>query len=59
MVQLSAVELLVLVDDGIVLVGYQTALVPISSLENSIQWHLETSERGQINPYELKSTEKG
>ena len=59
MVQLSAVELPVLVDGGIILVGYETALVPISSSRNSVQWHLETSERGQINPYKLKSTEKG
>jgi hypothetical protein len=59
MVQFSAVELPVLVDDGIVLIGYHTALVPISSSENSIQWHLETNERGRINPYELKSTENG
>jgi hypothetical protein len=57
MVQLAAVELPVLVDEGIVLVGYQTALVPISVSDNLIQWHLETSERGRINPYELKSTQ--
>jgi len=58
MVQLSAVEIPVLIDDGIVLVGYQTALVPISCSENFIQWHLETDEGGQINPYELKATRK-
>lgn len=59
MVQLSAVELPVLVDGGIVLVGYQTALVPIFSSEDSMQWHLETDDTGRINPYELKSTKKG
>jgi hypothetical protein len=30
--------------------------VPIFISDNSIQWHLETSEEGRINPYELKST---
>jgi hypothetical protein len=59
MVQLAAVEIPVFVDGGIVLVGYQTALVPISVSDNSIQWHLETNKTGPINPYNLEITQKG
>jgi hypothetical protein len=58
MVLLADVELPVLVDEGVVLMGYQTALAPVSKSGGSIQWHLETSTEGQLDPYNLQSTQK-
>jgi hypothetical protein len=57
MVLLACVELPVLVDKGVILMGYRTALVPVRKSGDSIQWHLETSPV-QINPYSLRSTQQ-
>ncbi|KAI9765621.1 MAG: hypothetical protein M1839_005415 [Geoglossum umbratile] len=57
MVLLACVELPVLVDEGVILMGYRTALVPVRKSGDSIQWHLETSP-AQINPYSLQSTQQ-
>lgn len=56
MVQLSGVEIPVLIDGGVILVGYQTALVPTHIAGSSIQWHLETSSESRLNPFKLRST---
>lgn len=56
MVQLSGVEILVLIDGGVILVGYQTALVPTRIAVSSIQWHLETASESRLNPFKLQST---
>ncbi len=56
MVQLSAVEIPVLIDGGVILVGYQTALVPTRIAGSSIQWHLETESESRLNPFKLQST---
>ncbi|KAF1968166.1 hypothetical protein BU23DRAFT_656545 [Bimuria novae-zelandiae CBS 107.79] len=54
MVSLSGAEYPVLVDGGLVLVGYQTVLVPIEIHEEYVQFHLEVNKDGQINPFLLK-----
>lgn len=56
MVQLSGVELPILIDGGVILAGYQTALVPTCIAGNSIQWHLETASESRLNPFKLQST---
>lgn len=56
MVQLSGVEMPVLIDGGIILAGYQTALVPIRIAGSSIQWHLEIASESRLNPFKLQST---
>ena len=56
MVQLAGVEIPVLIDGGVTLVGYQTALVPTRMAGTSIQWHLETASESRLNPFELRST---
>jgi hypothetical protein len=55
MTQLAAVEFPVLVNGGIILTGYQTALVPTRVEGNCAQFHLEITESGQINPYKLRT----
>ncbi|KAH7375150.1 hypothetical protein B0T11DRAFT_292884 [Plectosphaerella cucumerina] len=57
MVTLAGVENIYQINGGIILLGFFTALVPISRHEetNSIQWHLETSESG-IDPRHLECT---
>jgi hypothetical protein len=57
MVQLAGVEFPFHVDEGIVLVGYQTALTPIEIVDDCVQFHLEESTSGQINPHQLRSTQ--
>lgn len=57
MVQLAGVETPVLIDGGFILVGYQTALVPTRMACSSIQWHLETASKSQLNPFRLQSTQ--
>lgn len=56
MVQLAGVEIPVLIDGGVILVGYQTALVPTRVAGSSIQWHLETASESRLNPFKLQST---
>ncbi|KAJ5257044.1 hypothetical protein N7478_013148 [Penicillium angulare] len=51
MLQLSAVEYPVLVDSGLVLIGYSTALIPIRKTEDGmIMWHLEVAK----NDFQIK-----
>jgi ankyrin repeat protein len=48
MVELAAVEREILYDGGIVLTGYDTAVVPTGKVDESVQWHVvyqEASER--------------
>jgi hypothetical protein len=48
MVELAAVEREIVYDKGIVLTGYDTALVPTGKMDRSVQWHVvfqEESER--------------
>ncbi len=58
MVQLAAVEYPVLVDNGIVLMGYSTALIPVGkNVDQSIVWHLEVAlHDSQLNISELRVT---
>lgn len=58
MIQLAAVEYPVLVHDGIVLMGYSTALVPVRRNDKqTIEWHLEVATHdGQLNISELIGT---
>jgi hypothetical protein len=58
LIQLAAVQYLVYADGGFVLVGYSTALVPTDVKGNCVQFHLEVSESGRINPYKLKSARR-
>lgn len=55
MVQLSDVENPVLDDGGIILVEYQTALVPTLVAGSSIQWHLETASESRLKSLILQS----
>ena len=54
MIEMAAIDAVVQVDEGVVLIGYRTALIPIKSKGNCIQFHLEVSACGPINPYELE-----
>ncbi|KAE8320772.1 hypothetical protein BDV39DRAFT_198186 [Aspergillus sergii] len=55
MLQLAAVEYPVMVDSGLVLMGYSTALVPIKEVDHqAILWHLETAAHdSQLKTMEL------
>jgi len=53
LIQMAAVEFAIKVNDGIVLIGYQTALIPTHVDEHFVQFHLEVSDTAQINPYTL------
>ncbi|KAH0536674.1 hypothetical protein FGG08_006469 [Glutinoglossum americanum] len=55
LVQLAAVEFPMLIDGGIVLVGYHTVLVPTRIEGDCAQFHLEVSRPHQINPYKVKT----
>jgi hypothetical protein len=60
MLQLSAVEYPVLVESGIVLLGYSTALIPVRETEDgTILWHLETATHDyQLKVSELKASQQ-
>ncbi|QDS69827.1 hypothetical protein FKW77_000081 [Venturia effusa] len=51
MAMLACVEYPVMVDGGVVLVGYQAALVPSKQHPSYTQFHLEVNHGGQINPF--------
>jgi hypothetical protein len=55
MVLMAAVEYPVLVDGGVVFVGYETVVVPIEVDGSTAQFHLLTNDNaeGQINPYKM------
>lgn len=58
MLQLAAVEYPVLVESGLILIGYTTALIPIELTEdNMILWHIEVSTKdSQIKVSDLSTT---
>ncbi|KAL4786753.1 hypothetical protein BJX76DRAFT_354929 [Aspergillus varians] len=58
MLQIAAVEYLVLVDDGLVLMGYSTALVPVRPIDDkTILWHLEVADHdSQLKTSELRAS---
>ncbi|OJJ08275.1 hypothetical protein ASPVEDRAFT_392968 [Aspergillus versicolor CBS 583.65] len=57
MLQIAAVEYPVLVDEGLVLVGYSTALIPVKLIDDkTILWHLEVAKQeSQIKIEELSA----
>ncbi|KAJ5320390.1 hypothetical protein N7508_000673 [Penicillium antarcticum] len=60
LLKLTAVEYPIMVDDGIILMGYSTALVPIKQTRDGrIMWHLETAtDDFQLQASDLQSTQK-
>ncbi|KAL2820975.1 hypothetical protein BDW59DRAFT_181310 [Aspergillus cavernicola] len=58
MLQLAAVEYPVMIDDGLVLMGYSTALVPMKMIDSqTVLWHLETARHdSQLKITELSAT---
>ena len=54
MAALAAVEFPVIVEKGVVLVGYHTVLIPTEIKKNYVQFHLEVSQEAQINPHTLR-----
>ncbi|OJJ64167.1 hypothetical protein ASPSYDRAFT_38855 [Aspergillus sydowii CBS 593.65] len=58
LLQLTAVEYPVMIDSGLVLMGYSTALIPIEVYSSGIiLWHLETSSGDQqLRQSELRAT---
>ncbi|KAH8700727.1 hypothetical protein BGW36DRAFT_374858 [Talaromyces proteolyticus] len=59
LLQLAAVEYPVVIDSGIVLMGYSTALIPVDINPNGqVIWHLEVaSENRQLRRSELQATQ--
>jgi hypothetical protein len=53
MISLAAAEFHLVIQGGVVFVGYQTVLVPTAIHGNCAQFHLITNAKGQINPYTL------
>lgn len=53
MVALAGVEYPVVVQNGVVFLGYHAVLIPTEIKDNYAQFHLEVSNEGQINPYTL------
>jgi hypothetical protein len=51
MATLAAVEFSMVIDGGVIFVGYQTALIPIGVENGCAQSHLITASEGQIDPY--------
>jgi hypothetical protein len=51
MIFLAAAEFQPIVNGGIVFIGYCTLLFPTAIHGNSAQFHLLTTDKGQINPY--------
>lgn len=57
MLQLAGVEYPMMVDGGLVLMGYSTALVPVKEVDHqTVLWHLETAGHDfQLKPKELSA----
>lgn len=53
MTALACTEYPVLVNDGVVLLGYQTLLVPTEITADYVQFHLEVNHTGQMNPFSM------
>jgi hypothetical protein len=51
MATLAGVEFSMLVDGGLLFVGYQTVLIPVKFEGGCTQFHLITTQEGQIDPY--------
>lgn len=51
MLSLAAAEFQLVVDGGVVFIGYRTILFPTAIHGDSAQFHLLTASEGQINPY--------
>ncbi|GFG18503.1 hypothetical protein IFM61392_10584 [Aspergillus lentulus] len=51
MLSLAAAEFQLIVDGGVVFIGYRTILFPTAVHGDSAQFHLLTASEGQINPY--------
>ncbi|KAF2246401.1 hypothetical protein BU26DRAFT_44873 [Trematosphaeria pertusa] len=58
MVSLAAVEFYLIIDGGVVFIGYQTVLFPTAIQGDCAQFHSITSNNGQINPYALDLGER-
>lgn len=58
MLSLAAVEFHLLIDGGVVFIGYKTVLYPTAIQGNCAQFHSITSTNGQINPYMLELGER-
>ncbi|KAJ6094797.1 hypothetical protein N7467_002310 [Penicillium canescens] len=60
LLKLAAVEYPIMVNDGIVLMGYSTALIPIKqNTDGRIMWHLETAtDDFQLQGSNLQATQK-
>ncbi|KAE8386174.1 hypothetical protein BDV23DRAFT_163756 [Aspergillus alliaceus] len=59
MLRLAAVEYPLKVGDGIILMGYSTALVPIRTVNDSVIWHLEVAgHSSQLTVEELIATKE-
>jgi hypothetical protein len=58
MTTLAGAEYGVMVNDGLVLTGYQTVLVPIEANNGYVQFHLEINLNGQINPHAIEYGER-
>jgi hypothetical protein len=53
MAALAGVEYPVIINDGVVLLGYQTVLVPTQINSAFAQFHLDVNRAGQINPFTM------
>jgi len=58
MVSLAAAEFYLIIEGGVVFIGYQTLLFPTAIQGDCAQFHLITSNNGQINPYVLDLGER-
>jgi hypothetical protein len=54
MLSLAAAEFQLVVDGGVVFIGYRTILFPTALYGDCAQFHLLTASEGQINPYMQK-----
>ncbi|KAF1957722.1 hypothetical protein CC80DRAFT_491095 [Byssothecium circinans] len=54
MLSLAGAEYPVMVDGGLVFVGYQTVIVPVQIHRDYVQFHIEVNQDDQINPFTLK-----
>lgn len=53
MIALTSVEYPVAIHKTVILVGYRTVLIAVAIEQNFVQYHVEVSKSGQINPYLL------
>ena len=53
MISLAAAEYHLVIEGGIVFIGYQTVIFPTAIQGDCAQFHLLTGKKGQINPYTL------